>query len=81
MRLVPCHYLRTLQGKTMKQGAYIDYAYPMMMAEKALKEAHIHMLGNDHDKAIEKILVTMTEAKMTLNSIKLMKENNHALRK
>jgi hypothetical protein len=46
-----------------------------------LKEAHIHMLGNDHDKAIEKILVTMTEAKMTLNSIKLMKENNHALRK
>lgn len=59
----------------------IDYAYPMMMAENALKEAHIHMLNKEHDKAIEQLFVAATEVKMTLNSVKHMKEQYDALRK
>lgn len=59
----------------------IDYAYPMMMTEKAIKEAHNRMLENDHDQAIEQMLVVMTEAKITINSIRHMKEQRDALRK
>ena len=59
----------------------IDYAYPMMMTEKAIKEAHNHMLDNEYDKAVEQMFVVMTEAKMTLNAIKHMKEQSDALRK
>lgn len=59
----------------------IDYAYPMMMTEKAIKEAHNRMLENDYDSAIEQMFVAMTEAKMTLNSIRHMKEQKDALRK
>jgi hypothetical protein len=58
----------------------IDYAYPMMMTEKAIKEAHKHMLKNEYDTAVEQMLVAITEAKMTLNSIKHMKEQRDALR-
>jgi hypothetical protein len=58
----------------------IDYAYPMMMTEKAIKEAHNRMLENDHDQAIEQMLVVMAEAKMTLNAIRHMKEQQDALR-
>lgn len=59
----------------------IDYAYPMMMAENAMKEAHINMLNKEHDKAIEQMLLAISEARMTLNSIKHMKEQYDALRK
>jgi hypothetical protein len=59
----------------------VDYAYPMMMAEKALKEAHNHLLDKEYDEAIEVMLVAITEAKLTLTSIKHMKEQDDALRK
>lgn len=59
----------------------IDYAYPMMMAENALKEAHIHMLNKEYDNAIEQMLAAITEAKLTLNAISHMKEQDNALRK
>lgn len=59
----------------------IDYAYPMMMAENALKQAHAHMLNKKHDEAIEQLFVAATEVKMTLNSVKHMKEQYDALRK
>lgn len=65
----------------MTHSVMIDYAYPMMMAENAMKEAHIHMLNKEYDKAIEQMFVAMTEAKLTLNSIKHMKEQDDALRK
>lgn len=58
----------------------IDYAYPCMMAEKALKEVHTAMLAKDYDMAIERALTAGVEVKMMLNSIKLMQENPHALR-
>lgn len=58
----------------------IDYAYPMMMAENALKEAHIHMLNKEYDEAVEQMFAAMTEAKITLNAIKHMKEKDHGIR-
>lgn len=58
----------------------IDYAYPCMMAENALKEAHIHMLNNEHDEAIEESLKALAEVKLMINSIKHMKEHRDALR-
>jgi hypothetical protein len=58
----------------------IDYAYPCMMAEKALKEVHTAMLAKNYDEAIERALTASTEVKMMLNSIKLMQEDSYALR-
>jgi hypothetical protein len=65
----------------MNTEALIDYAYPMMMAENAMKEAHIHMLNREYDQAVEQMLVAITEARMTLNAVKHMKKQHDALRK
>ena len=65
----------------IEETTLIDYAYPMMMAENALKQAHVHMLNKEHDEAIEQLFVAATEVKMTLNSVKHMKEQYDALRK
>ena len=42
----------------------VDYAYPCMMAEKALRELHDAMLRKDYDVALEQALITMAEAKL-----------------
>lgn len=55
----------------------IDYAYPCMMAEKALKEAHSHMLNRNYDEAIEAGLKAIVETKLMINSIKDMKEREN----
>ena len=47
----------------------IDYAYPCMMAEKALKELHDAMLHRDFARAREAALTAMVETKLTLNAI------------
>ena len=52
----------------------VDYAYPCMMAEKALREAHEAVLKNDFDGAIEQTLQAIVEARIMLNSLKDMKE-------
>ena len=52
----------------------IDYAYPCMMAEKALKALHEAMLANDYEKAIEEGLAAIAETKLCLNAIKDMKQ-------
>ena len=52
----------------------VDYAYPCMMAEKALKQAHEAVLKNDFDGAIEQTLQAIVEARIMLNSLKDMKE-------
>lgn len=58
----------------------IDYAHPAMMAENALKEAHIHMLNHEYDEAIEEGLKAIAETKLMINAIKDMKERQNALR-
>lgn len=57
----------------------IDYAYPMMMAERKLKEAHDAFLEKDYDNGIEKLIEVAAEVKMALNSAKHMKEQRDAL--
>lgn len=52
----------------------VDYAYPCMMAEKALKNLHDAMLRNDYDAALEHALTAMAEAKLTYNAIRHTKE-------
>tara|TARA_R110000868_G_scaffold237_1_gene2195 strand:- start:2736 stop:2918 length:183 start_codon:yes stop_codon:yes gene_type:complete len=59
----------------------IDYAYPCMMAENALKKAHLAMLENDYDVAIGEALNALTETRLMINSIKDMKERQDAVRK
>lgn len=65
----------------MNNEEVIDYAYPCMMAEKALKEVHLAMLAQDHGAAIEAAHKALVEVKMTLNSIVLMQEKTHAVHK
>jgi len=58
----------------VKGELMVDYAYPCMMAENALKEAHDAMLNRGYDEAIEHTLKAMAEVKLMLNAIKEMKE-------
>lgn len=52
----------------------VDYAHPCMMAENALKEAHIHMLNREYDEAIEEGLKAIVETKLMINAIRHAKE-------
>ena len=52
----------------------VDYAYPCMMAENALKKAHDMMLENKYDEAIEEGLKAMAETKLMITAIKDIKE-------
>ena len=65
----------------MHMTAVIDYAYPMMAAEKSLKETHSFMLSKKYDDALEELLIAAAEVKMTINAIRHMKEQDNALRK
>jgi hypothetical protein len=52
----------------------IDYAYPCMMAEKALKNAHDKVLDNDLDGAIAEALNAMAESKLLFNALRHMQQ-------
>jgi hypothetical protein len=54
----------------------IDYAYPTMMAEKALKELHEAMLAQKFEAAKEAALRCMSEAKIAYHSISVMEEDD-----
>ena len=54
----------------------IDYAFPTMMAEKALKDLHYAMLKNDYDQAIEAGALAVIHAQEAIQSIKIMQEDN-----
>ena len=51
----------------------VDYAYPTMMAEKALKDLHNAALSNDFDLAMESALRAMAEARLAYVCLKEMK--------
>lgn len=58
----------------------IDYSYPAMMAERAMKDLHNAALEGDFDAAIEHGLNALTEVRLTINALKHMKEQRDALR-
>ena len=53
----------------------VDYAYPCMMAERALHEVHKSMLKGDYATALEQANVALVETRIMANSIKDMREN------
>jgi hypothetical protein len=56
----------------------IDYAYPCMMAETALRKVHDHMLHGNFDAALEEALIAAVEVKLMTNAIKDMKGKPNA---
>jgi hypothetical protein len=52
----------------------VDYAYPCMMAEKALKNLHNLMLEGKYDEAVTAGIEAMADVKLTLNAIKDMRD-------
>lgn len=64
----------------MKQDVVIDYAYPMMMAERAIKKAHDHFLHGDYDSGVEDILDAITQLRATRSAALHMKEQHDAVR-
>lgn len=73
-------YPRELERATVMTDKFVDYAYPCMMTEKALKQLHEAMLRKDYDNAIEHGFKAVAEARLTLVAIKHMKEQKDALR-
>lgn len=52
----------------------IDYAHPMMMAERHLKNAHNALLEGSNDEALGELMQAIVETKLAIHSIKLMEE-------
>jgi hypothetical protein len=50
----------------------IDYAYPCMMAENALKDLHNAAIEGRMDDALEYALVAMAEARLTYQALRHM---------
>ena len=58
--------------------AIVDYAYPCMMAEKALRKVHDAILENKYEQALELALVAIAETRLMYQSIRHMKEKQSA---
>ena len=52
----------------------VDYAYPMMMAQKELKNTHAAVLRKDFDAALEHARAALAETKLMQNALKEMKD-------
>lgn len=65
----------------MSQGTLIDYAYPMMNVEIAMKKAHQYLLDEDYVLAMDQLTLAMAEAKIARNSVQYMMEQRNALYK
>ena len=68
-------------GKVMaivEGEAVVDYAYPCMMAERALKQLHEFMLEGKYDQAVDAANVALTETRLTLTAVRAMREARDA---
>ena len=54
----------------------IDYAYPAMKVERGMRNLHEAALDRDYDRAIELGLLALADLKLTINSLKVMKEKD-----
>ncbi len=54
-------------------SSLIDYAHPMLMAERKLKDAHNALLHRDFDKGIELMQEAIAEARIAIHSVRHMK--------
>lgn len=65
----------------MTEEKMIDYAYPLMMAENALKGCHKAALVREYDVAVELLMNAVADVKLTITALKHMKDQEDALRK
>lgn len=54
----------------MEPEVLVDYAYPTMMAEKALKAMHNAMLDRKFETAYSHALQALVEVKLVMNAIR-----------
>jgi len=59
----------------------IDYAYPLMMAERALKKAHDYLLEEDYILAMDQLEEAIVEIRIAKISVLHIKEKSNALHK
>jgi len=64
----------------MKNKELIDYAYPLMMAERALKKAHDFLLEEDYILAMDQLEKAIVEVRIARNSVLHIKETSNAIR-
>lgn len=57
----------------------IDYAYPAIMAERAMRDLHLAALNKDFDTAIDQGCVAIAEMRMTINALRDMKDKQDAI--
>jgi hypothetical protein len=58
----------------------IDYAHPMMMAERALKKAHDYLLDRDYELALDQLKLAIVETRAASVATLHLQENSDALR-
>ena len=63
----------------MSKDNLIDYAYPMMMVERRLREAHDALLERNYNIGLDRLLECIVEAKIAMNSVRHMKERRNGL--
>jgi hypothetical protein len=55
----------------------IDYAHPLMMAERALKKAHDYLLETDYDLAMDQLKLAIVETRKASMATLHIKENSN----
>lgn len=58
---------------TKSQNTLIDYAYPMMMAEREMKKAHEALLEGRMDEGLEHLTQAVVEVRLAIHSVEHMK--------
>jgi len=58
----------------------IDYAHPMMMAERALKKAHDYLLNRDYELALDQLKLAIVETRAASAAALHMQEKSDAVR-
>jgi hypothetical protein len=58
----------------------IDYAHPMMMAERALKKAHDYLLDRDYELALDQLKLAIIETRAASMAALHMQEKSDAVR-
>lgn len=60
--------------QVMASADLIDYAYPMMMAERNLRDAYNALIEGDLETGEKHLLDVLVETRMAMNAVKHMKE-------
>lgn len=58
----------------------IDYAHPMLMAERALKKAHDYLLEEDYALALDQLKLAIVETRAASTAAIHLQEKSNAIR-